>query len=142
VLVGLSSLNPLDFYSGERMDIPALIENNDLSAFRKIVSVRGAINRSPANRIFSTSGTGPAQREIKHITEQLDFGLDRSKVWPSHAISEMALAALINNQFEDFLRERKRTIEEITNSLSSKLAAWGRTDRPSIGYLIEQAGAE
>jgi hypothetical protein len=55
-------------------------------------------------------------------------------------IEKNDIAALQN--MERFLSERKATIEEAVNRLGERLAAWERTDRPSISYLLEQVGAE
>ncbi len=58
-----------------------------------------------------------------------------------HALTPAAVAALRERDTQAFVRERTKTIEEAVNSLGERLAAWSRTDRPSISYLLQQVGA-
>lgn len=66
---------------------------------------------------------------------------DDSAVLRSHALTTAAVA-LSKRDTQAFVRERTQAIEETVNCLSERLAAWSRTDRPSISYLLQQVGAE
>jgi hypothetical protein len=137
-LLGLTSLKPLDIYDGNPIDVAALIEEDEIGAFRKIIPISKSLGRSPANRILAP-GNGTARREI---IEQLDSVWKteeiNTKIWHSHAITELALTALHENRIDDFFEERKTVLENIIRECSNRLAAWEQNDRPSIDYLINQ----
>jgi hypothetical protein len=137
-LLGLSSLHPLDIKDESPVDVAASIKKNDVSAFRRILPTDDRLGSSPANRILLPS-SGSARKELVDYAEK--HGHD-SAVLRSHALTPAAVTALINRDTEELVLERTTTIEEVVNRLGEKLAAWSRTDRPSISYLLQQVGAE
>jgi len=137
-LLGLASLHPLGLEDGSSIDIGGLIERDDVAAFRRIIPTDDRAGSSPANRVL-LPGSGSARKELANYAEK--HGAD-SVVLRSHALSPAAVDALLKRDTEELVRERTRTIEEAVNRLGERLAAWARTDRPSISYLLQQVGAE
>jgi Protein of unknown function DUF262 len=136
-LLGLSSLRPLSLKDGSPIDVATLIENDGVAAFRRILSTEDQPGSSPANRIF-LPGSGSARRELAEYSyrQELDPAVLRS-----HAFTTAAMAAFRDRDRQAFVNERTNAIEEAVNSLGERLAAWTRTDRPSISYLLQQVGA-
>lgn len=134
-LVGMSSLGPLALKDGTPIDVAALIEQYDVAAFRWILPGGEPHGRGPANRML-LAGSGAARREL---TEFIQLHGHDSPVLLSHAISPRAADALMAGEVESFLQERKALLEVAVNRLGERLAAWSRSDRPSILYLLEQA---
>jgi hypothetical protein len=135
-LIGMASLNPLSLSDGTPIDIVGLIEQRDVAAFRRILP--GEDGRGPENRVL-LPGTGSARHElIDHVRR----AGNESAALRSHAISPTAAEALLMGDASSFLLERKRKVEEAVERLGERLAAWSRTDRPSISYLLQQAEAE
>lgn len=137
-LLGLSSLHPLGLEDELPIDVAALIEKDDVAAFRRILPTEDSLGSSPANRIL-LPGLGSARKELADYTEK--HGTD-SAVLQSHALMPAAVAAFMERDTQTFVRERASAIEEAVNRLGERLAAWSRTDRPSISYLLQQVGAE
>jgi hypothetical protein len=135
-LVTLSSMAPRDAKGGDILDVASLIEERDAAAFRRVVNVGRGLGRSPANRIL-LPGIGLARKELLEIV--INHGAD-SEIIRSHAITRNALKHLVDGDDVAFLEERKRTLEEAVERFVDGLAAWGGNDRPSIGYILEQAG--
>jgi hypothetical protein len=129
-LLGLSSLRPRDLRSA------ALIDVADVKAFRRILPPEDRLGNSPANRMLA-SGFGAARKELLELLGSRGF----DEVLESHAITPAAAAALVERDAEGFLRERRSRIEEAVNLLGERLAAWSRSDRPSISYLLRQVEA-
>ena len=131
-LLGLASLHPRDLDTGLPIDVAALLETFDLEAFRSIITEGGEMTRSPANRIFL-----PGRQAGRPALLSRFGGLIRDEVvLRSHAVSPTALSSLIAGRSEDFLAERVRTIQAATQSLALRLTGWGRSDRPSLDYLL------
>jgi len=147
-LLGLASLHPLDLRDGSSIDVAALIEKDDVSAFRRILPTDAKLGSSPANRIL-LPGSGSARKELVEFVNLVDLVEDADEqvdlygtVLVSHALTPAALAALINRDVEGFVQTRTAIIERSVHDLGDRLAAWTRTDRPSISYLLQQVGAE
>src|SRR6202163_562427 len=167
-LLGLSSLHPLSLEDGSPIDVAALIESDGVAAFRRILPTEDQPGSSPANRVF-LPGSRSARRELAPYIgfqelkavmsqpvdheevddEELLTRLMRpyrheldSAVLRSHAFTPAAVGAFMNRDTQAFVRERTKAIEEAVNRLGERLAAWSRTDRPSISYLLQQVGAE
>jgi hypothetical protein len=136
-LLGLSSLHPLDL-DGAPVDVSALIETVNAAAFRRILPNAGQSGGSPANRIF-LPGSGSARKELVAYVERAPMNHGPA-VLESHALIPDAVQALLAQDTEGFMVFRSSTIENAVNRLSERLAAWSQTDRPSIPYLLQQAG--
>jgi hypothetical protein len=139
-LLGLSSLHPLDL-EGAPVDVAALIEKGDAAVFRRILPKADPLGSSPANRIL-LPGPGSARKEITDYAEILDFLGNESAILPSHALTSEVMRDLLARDTEGFVRGRGAVIESAVDRLSERLAAWSRSDRPSISYLLEQAEAK
>lgn len=147
-LLGLSSLHPLDIKDSSPIDVAALIEKDDVSAFRRILPTDNKLGSSPANRIL-LPGSGSARKELANFAfMEVVKGILGTKeekdsaVLRSHGLTPAAMTALESRDTERFIQERGAIIEEAVNHLGERLAAWSRTDRPSISYLLQQVGAE
>lgn len=134
-LVGMSALGPLGLKDGASIDVAGLIEQHDVGAFRWIFPGGEAHGRGPANRML-LAGSGAARKDLAEFIQL--HGRD-TPVLLSHAISPQAADALMAGNAEGFLQERKKIVEEAVNLFGERLAAWSRSDRPSIHYLLEQA---
>jgi hypothetical protein len=140
-LLALASLEPRSFVDGREIDIAHLVEEQDLEAFRVIVRVSPTLRetRSPANRLIHP-GEGSVRRQI---LEHIRATSRKDTILASHAISEDAAQALVDNNSATFLAERERMIREALARLGNRLAGWSRRDRdrPSIAYLLERGTA-
>jgi hypothetical protein len=136
-LLGLVSLRPLDINDGSPIDIAALIEKNDVSAFRRVLPTDDRLGSSPANRIL-LPGSGSARKELIEYAET--HGPD-SEVLRSHALRPYMIPSLVDRDTQ-LIRQREGIITDAVEHLGDRLAAWSRTDRPSISYLLQQVGAE
>jgi hypothetical protein len=129
-LLGMASLKPLDLRDGRLIDVASLIEERDAAAFRSIIPSHAGLARSPANRIL-LPGPGSARKELLELREQ-----NNANVLASHAISAEAQAALTAGKAEEFLHHRKADLEKAVRGLADRLAAWDRSDRPSLHYIL------
>jgi hypothetical protein len=137
-LLGMASLRPLDLKDGTPIDLSALIEQNGVAAFRRILPGGEALSDGPANRIL-LAGSGAALRELVSFSRL--HGRE-SPVLLSHAISPRAADALSQEDVEVFLKEREVRVEDAVNRMGERLAAWSMNDRPSISYLLDEAEIE
>jgi len=139
VLVALSSLHPLDPENGKSINISDLIEEHDLNAFRKIISIGTEITHGSSNRILLP----PIVKGVrKELIDLIDRKGPSSKVLKSHCINENTAEFLRHGEFDEFLLCRGKLLTEIVNSYGSRLAAWDMSDRPSISYILQQTGEE
>jgi hypothetical protein len=132
----MASLNPLDLQNGRPIDVATLIEERDAAAFRSIIPHHAGLARSPANRIL-LPGVGSARKELLALPDERLID-----ILASHAISADAHAALLSGRPEEFLQHRKAEIERAVRDLAHRLAAWDRNDRPSLQYILRDAGEE
>jgi len=137
ILIALSSLHPLHPENEKPIDIAELIEEYDLNAFRKIISVGTEATYEPSNRILLPPSVKGARKELVDLINR--EGSD-SEVLKSHCIDQNAAELLKYGNFNDFLSCRGKLLMEIVDSFGSRLAAWGINDRPSIRYILQQTG--
>lgn len=130
-LLGLVSLQPKRLRDGGPVDVAGIIEENDRHAFRRIWS---SGTSSPANRLL-LPGTGVLRSQLQDYVA----GAPDPGVLASHAISDTAARALLANDRDTFIREREAVMEEAVRDTAARLAAWGRSDRPSIQSILTQA---
>lgn len=138
-LLGMASLAPRDLKDGAPIDVAALIEQHGVAAFRRIFPGGEGLGQGPANRML-LAGSGAARRELAELV-RLHPDCE-SPVLLSHAIAPRAAHALKTGDVDGFLIERKAAVEDAVNRLGERLAAWSRSDRPTISYLLEQAEIE
>lgn len=137
VLLAMASLRPLSLADGERLDIAELIKVRDVEAFRALFPPRGDFARSPANRVLMP-GNGSAIAEVRGFISVHGF------VHPflrSHAITPDVAEAIGNRDDERALQLRAARLQQALVSLGERLAEWGRSDRPSIDYVLQQSAA-
>lgn len=139
ILVALSSLHPLNPENEKLIDIAALIEEYGLNAFRKIVSFDAEVTHGPSNRILLPPTVKGVRKELIDLIDR--EGPD-SKILKSHCIDENAAELLRHGEFDEFLSCRGKLLTETVDSLGSRLAAWGMSDRPSISYILQQTGED
>jgi hypothetical protein len=132
-LLGMTSLHPIGFDDEQPIDVAALIEKRDIVAFRNIFPSNTLLAHSPANRIL-LPGFGSARKELMEAVSRIK----EDTVFSSHGISSNAKKALMEGNFDTFLDERRITIEDAARQMGDRLAAWSRSDRPSIAYMLEQ----
>jgi hypothetical protein len=140
-MLGLVSLQPRRLEGGGSLDSAAvdpgeLIRAADKDAFRPIFPLAGESTSSPANRIL-LPGRGSARNELVAFIEE--HGKEHA-VLRSHAIEPPAAAALLDRDLVEFVRLREATLLAAIERMSARLAEWDRNDRPSIEYLLAQAG--
>jgi hypothetical protein len=117
------------------VDVPALIRDVDREAFRPIFPLDGAEHtKSEANRTL-LPGKGPAEKDLRAFLAY--HPLDHPALM-SHAISRECAKALHEHRAEDAIAERRKALESLVSSLGDRLGGWGRSDRPSIEYLLAQ----
>jgi Protein of unknown function DUF262 len=146
-LLGLASLQPRDL-NRVPIDVAALIEMSDVAAFRRILPTDERLGSSPANRVL-LPGSGSARKELVQFAfwESMKGILgegeeEDSAALRSHGLTPVAMTALESRDTEVFIQERSAVIEKAVNDLGDRLAAWSRSDRPSISYLLQQVEAE
>ncbi len=139
VLIALSSLNPINPENEKFIDIADLVEEHDLNAFRKIISIGTEVTHSPSNRILLPSVVKGVRKELIGLIDR--EGLD-SKILKSHCIDKDTAELFRRGEFDDFLSCRGQLLAETVDSFGSRLASWGMSDRPSINYILQQTGEE
>ena len=137
VLLALASLHPLDAPDGARVDIAAEVRARDAEAFRALFPLQGGISKSPANRLL-LPGNGSAAAGLRSDIEQI--GVDHPFL-RSHAITSDVAQAILERDINRAIHLRGLQIVRAVAILEKRLAEWGRTDRPSIQYVLE-LGAE
>ena len=138
-MVALVHLGPRDLESGARLDVATLLEDQGKDIFGKILkdsSVEGA--RSAANRILQPKGLQIRKALMKRISEQGSS----DPVLSSHAIDARAAERLKRGELEAFLARRGKIFTHEVRRFAEGVAAWEHSDRPSVEYLLETAGAE
>lgn len=140
-LLGMNSLGPRDLSSGEPINVAALITENDglirrvWDRSRPTGTTRGSVS-SPSNRIL-LPGQRSARADLRGLANSA-LGLG---ILASHGITPDAECALDADDAATFLRLRADEVERAVNALTSRLAGWERTDRPSIEHVLETAAA-
>ena len=142
-LLGLASLHPrqlgLDRPSDtSEVDIAALIRDVDRDAFRPLFPLTGGMTTSPANRVL-LPGQGPAISQLRSFIQA--HGIDHP-VLRSHAIGPKTANAIIDGDPEIAIDLRIEALDQLVDAVGDRLAEWGRTDRPSLEYLLAQAAGE
>jgi hypothetical protein len=117
------------------IDVAPLIVGADKDAFRPIFPLAGSAASHAANRMLY-AGAGPAARELVAFIGA--FGGDHAFL-RSHAIDAATAAALVADDVEHFVAARAAVMGGALESLTERLAGWGRGDRPSIDYILAQA---
>jgi hypothetical protein len=137
-LLALAHRGPRDLQQGGRIDVAGLLEAEDKGAFVEIIRSNAAAKRSPANRIFQTKGT-PVRRLLE---ERIRAHGGEDAVLASHLVDAQAAQCLSAGDPEGFLARRAENLTEEMRRFSERRAAWDHNDRPSLDYLLAEAGVE
>ncbi len=136
VLLGMASLVPrtLDDDFGV-IDLAGLVRDHDVDAFRPLFSRRGRATSSPGNRVL-LPGTGAATTALRVFIDR--HGLEH-EVLRSHAIDPIVATAIRDGDVQGGLDRRTAILGDAVQRLGDRMAEWGRTDRPSLEYLMRRA---
>jgi hypothetical protein len=136
-LLALAHLGPRHLASGEPIDIVELLAEEDKGAFVKILLQPGLPrSRSAANRLLHPKGIRIHNALRQRIS---DHGAD-DPVLRSHAIEPRAAELLAAGDLEGFLAKRSETLISEMRRFGERMAAWDHSDRPSVDYLLAEAG--
>lgn len=139
-LLALVSMQPRSLEDGSVIDVEALIEELAAKAFRYILHdarIPAGYRSSPANRMVYP--VGGLRLRIRHRIQHHGFD---DPVLLSHGIDAVAAEHLARERNLKFLDTRGHIIEHTARMLIQRLAAWSRSDRPSIDYLLRQVADE
>ncbi|MBK9034697.1 MAG: DUF262 domain-containing protein [Myxococcales bacterium] len=114
------------------LDVAGAVRDFDRDAFRQIFPGSGGALSSPANRLL-LPGPGSARAALVGL---LEADGDALPFFHSHLIDGDAARALVDGDAERFVALRKAVIEKAVDTHADRLAEWGRSDRPSIEYLL------
>jgi len=132
VLLAMASLHPLHLDDGAPIDVSKLVQAEDVDAFRAVFPGGAG---GPANRIL-LPGAGSALATLRDFIEKV--GGDHPAL-RSHAIDSDVAMAIRDGDATTALAKRTELLRIAAQSLGDKMAAWGRSDRPSLEYLLQQA---
>lgn len=137
ILLAMASLRPMKLEDGSRVNIAVELQDRDAAAFRALFPLHGDATRSPANRLLMP-GPGSAAASLRDV---IATGGPDQAILRSHAITPEVAEAIAAHDEVRAIYLRAKLLEGAVLTLSHRLAEWGRTDRPSIQYVLE-LGAE
>lgn len=137
VLLGMAAMGPRDLEAGQPIHMAGLLREHGADALPLLFPLGGAATHGPANRLL-LPGDGAATAALRAFIDR--HGPD-DPVLRSHAVDPVVAAALHDDDPERALARRAQLLANSLDSLSSRMAAWGRSDRPSLEYLMKQASA-
>jgi hypothetical protein len=138
-LLGMASRKPRRLGSPampdmSEIDVAELIRQADLAAFRPLFP----LSEGPENRLL-LPGSGVAFEELRSFIRA--YGVDHP-VLRSHLIEPPAARAILEDNMMGALNHREGVLDGAVDELGDRLAEWGRSDRPSLDYLLAQAAGE
>jgi hypothetical protein len=138
-LLALFHLGPHHLATGEPIDVAGTLEEQGKDAFLKVLKQSSLKqSRGAANRIIHPRVAAVHQLLRRRI---MDYGVD-DLILRSHAIDAEAAEALADGDLEGFLAQRSKVLTEEVHRFAEKMAAWDQNDRPSVDYLLAEAGIE
>ncbi len=138
-LLTLAHLGPRDLATGQPIDVAGIIEEQGKDVFLKILRQSGvAGSRGAANRIIHLRIATAHQLLRQRIA---DHGAD-DLVLRSHAVDEIAAELLAAGDSVGFLIQRSLILTAEVQRFAERMAAWDQNDRPSIEYMLAEAGIE
>ncbi len=136
-LLALAHLGPRCLLHGSRIDIADLLEKEDKDAFVKILRQPAtAGSRGPVNRMIQSKEA----RVHEILLERISKHGPEDPVLASHAIDSRAAECLLAGDPEGFLAARAETLTHEIRDFAERMAAWDHNDRPSLDYLLAEAG--
>lgn len=138
VLLALAHLGPRHLRVGDPIDIAALVEEYDKDAFLKVLEKPGLeLSRSAANRILHAKVAS-----IYRLLRVMAIHAKDDPVLRSHAIDRESASLLARGNLEEFLVRRSELLTEEVHRFAERMAAWDHNDRPSVEYLLAEAGVQ
>ena len=138
-MLALAHLEPREFLQGRPLDVVQLLTKDDKNVFCKILETGDLeFSASPVNRTIHSSEIPIHKLLQKRISEQGPA----DPVLASHAINPDAARCLLSNDLAGFLRFRAETLTREVRNFAERMAEWDQSDRPSIDYLLAEAGVE
>lgn len=138
VLLTLVHLRPRSLVEGTPVDVPTLLEEDGKDAFVKIVKGSSApASRGAANRVVQPKGTAA----IRLLRYQASLGEGAGPILDSHAVDRQAADSLLTGEEDAFLAHRQAVLAEEVGRFTERMAAWDSNDRPSVAFLLQEAGA-
>jgi hypothetical protein len=138
-LLTLAHLGPRNLATGEIIDVAGLIEEQGKDVFLKVLKQSGLEqSRSAANRVIHPRGAPVNRLLLRRIS---DHGAD-DPVLMSHAVDTQAAKLLAAGDLEGFLVRRSEIMTSEVRFFAERMAAWDHNDRPSVDYLLAEAGVE
>jgi hypothetical protein len=142
-LLGMASRKPrrlglTAMIDTSEIDVAELIRQADLAAFRPLYPLVGGVTSRPENRLL-LPGSDAAFEELRSFIRAQ--GIDHP-VLTSHLIRPRAAQAILENNVVKALDDREEALNVEVDKLGDRLAEWGRSDRPSLDYLLAQAAGE
>jgi hypothetical protein len=138
-LLALAHLSPRLFTTGEPIDVAGLLEEQGKDAFAKVLTQPGLErSRGAANRLIQPKGD-PVQRFLRYRIAT--HGPD-DPVLRSHAIDGVAAALFAAGDLAGFLARRSDALTAEVRRFGERMAAWDHNDRPSLEFLLAEAGVE
>lgn len=138
-LLALAHLGPRRLDTGEPIDVAGLIEEQDKDAFSRIVErPRVPGKRGAGNRLIHPKGAPILSLLRQRISETGPT----DPVLASHAIDLEAADLLNSGDYEGFLALRSARLLREVRLFGERRAAWDHNDRPSLDYLLAEAGVE
>jgi len=129
-LLGLESLTPRNIFTSASLAVPQLLLEHKSGLCQRIV---------PSKLYSGERALGIANRLIHPPTRDLSRALiacHEAAVLRSHGIDERAFSALRSGRYGAFLAKREMSIVARLRQFGGRMAAWGRSDRPSIEHLL------
>ena len=123
----LSSLEPRDFRSGDRIDVSSLLDSEDSGGPLRIPASSGRVETLASVFVHSQVADDELVDAISEAPEE---------VLASHAISTEAAEALREGRLDDFLALRWSALGPILTARRDALAEPGALDRPPIASLF------
>jgi hypothetical protein len=120
------------------IDVAELIRQADLAAFRPLFPLSRDLTSGPENRLL-LPGSGAAFKELRSFIRA--HGVDHA-ILKSHLISPRVAQAILDDDMITALDERDSALDGEVDALGDRLAEWGRSDRPSLEYILAQAAGE
>lgn len=137
-LLALADLGPRHLESGDPLDVAGLLDEDDRAAFAKIVkSDVSGVSRSPANRLIH-----PPAAAIDRLLRLRARQPGAAAILASHAIDPLGVEALEAGDPAAFLDRRLLDLTNAVRSFADRMAEWSHSDRPSIDYVLQEAGVE
>lgn len=140
-MLTLAHRQPRDLETGEVIAVAALLQDLGRHAFVPILSGRDRDlewAKSPANRLIQKPSGNTV---VKALHQRIsNHGID-DEVLASHAIDSTAAEHLRQGEMRELLARRAVALAEEVQRFGDRMAAWEHSNRPSVAYLLEEAGA-